>query len=165
LRKTLTRRHGWDSTSADHSWYSLFRRLIVRGVIDDEGLPSAALSHIPGMLIRRLISDEQVVWDWVKQNWRAIESIKARGINAQIPQVMLVLQECRSNTWARLSWRNISEINRTKVAGLAGSCCPVEFAWRESRSNDSPVGHKCAGISPGKRVCLIVGTNIIPSRC
>jgi hypothetical protein len=68
------------------------------------------------MLIRRLIIDEQVVRDWVKQNRRAIESIKARGINAQIPLVMLVLQECRSNTWARLSWRNIAEINRIKVA-------------------------------------------------
>ena len=118
------------------------------------------------MLIRRLIIDEQVVRDWVKQNRRAIESIKARGINRQIPQVMLVLQECRSNTWARLSWRNIGEINSIKVALFQDS--PEAAAqWSLHGMNQgqtAPQLVRNVQVYLAQRNCLKAGTDILASR-
>jgi hypothetical protein len=122
-----------------------WHRLIVRDVIqddDEEYVPStggtsplrayqleADSTHRPesgivfiagpGIHLRRLLIDELLVRDWIRDNRRAIESTKAYWTNKQSPpqvQVMLVLQECRSNTWARISYSDSAELNNIKVA-------------------------------------------------
>ena len=115
-----------------------FSRLISRGVLIDDGNllpaerkplrayqvepeprhfgPGKVCIAGPGMKTRRLLIEEQIVRDWVRENRRVIESHRVRWMNRQSPQVMVVLQECRSNTWVRLSSRNVEEINGIKVS-------------------------------------------------
>ena len=84
------------------------------------GIPRDSwLAYWIGMHLRRLLIDELLVRDWIRDNRRAIESTKAYWTNKQSPpqvQVMLVLQECRSNTWARISYSDSAELNNIKVA-------------------------------------------------
>ena len=98
-----------------------FSSLIDMGVIDNENLLPADCKPLrayeietepghsgpgkvciagPGMRIRRLVIDEQIVRDWVRENQRVIESHR---VNRQSPRVMVVPQECRSNTWVGLA--------------------------------------------------------------
>ena len=166
--------------------FPFLKRLIIRSGLDDEGVDSSGALRAyqietesrhsgpgkvciagPGMKIRRLIIDEQVVRDWVRQNRRAIESTKRLWMDRQLPQVMVVLQECRSNTCARLSSRNIEELNGIKV-GLFQDSPEVAAMWSCLRGMNeglkAPQVVRNIQVCLAQRNCLKAGTGAMACR-
>ena len=70
----------------------------------------------PGLVRRTLMIDKDLAQKWVMENKENLEDHRHKNMSRETPQLLLVLQEWRTNTWLGLTWNGLNSIKPTKVA-------------------------------------------------